>query len=196
MTANRVLSPASYRRMPWRNGGGVTTEIVVHPPGSGFASFSWRASLADVSRDGPFSAFPGVDRILVLLSGRGVRLAGSAFSAELRRPFDIVRFDGDAAVDCELVDGPVRDFNLMLRRDRARGSVTVVRGDRVRALSGVQAVLCHAAAGACRCSSGGAPVVLRQGDTLWLETPPDASTLRVEADSPEGVALVATIEAA
>ena len=74
MTNHRVLSPADYRRMPWKNGGGHTTEIAAEPPGAGTASFVWRVSVADIAQDGPFSAFPGIDRTLVLLSGRGMRL--------------------------------------------------------------------------------------------------------------------------
>src|SRR5665811_1616202 len=58
--------------IPWRNGGGVTREVVasgasVASGGSGGSDprdFDWRISIADVSRPGPFSAFPGVDRVI------------------------------------------------------------------------------------------------------------------------------------
>ncbi|MBM7325185.1 HutD family protein, partial [Agrobacterium sp. S2] len=48
--------------MPWKNGGGVTTEIIVHPAKASMADFDWRISMANVAQDGPFSIFPGVDR--------------------------------------------------------------------------------------------------------------------------------------
>ncbi len=38
--------------MPWKNGGGVTTEICVSPPSG---AFDWRVSIATVNADGPFS---------------------------------------------------------------------------------------------------------------------------------------------
>ena len=52
---HRLLKPADYVRMPWKNGGGQTTEIVVHPAGATLAEFDWRVSIADVDADGPFS---------------------------------------------------------------------------------------------------------------------------------------------
>jgi hypothetical protein len=49
MTGQRVLSPADYRRMPWKNGAGRTTEIAVHPAGAALDAFDWRVSVADVA---------------------------------------------------------------------------------------------------------------------------------------------------
>jgi environmental stress-induced protein Ves len=123
-----LLTPDDYRSMPWKNGAGRTTEIAVHPAGAALDAFDWRVSIADVARDGPFSAFPGVDRTLVLLEGAGMRLAGAEDAASLTTPFVPHDFRGDEAVDCTLVAGPCRDFNAMFRRGRGHGSVAVVRG--------------------------------------------------------------------
>ena len=71
----RLLTPADYRPMPWKNGAGRTTEIAAHPAGAALDAFAWRVSIADVERDGPFSRFPGIDRTIVLLDGAGMRLA-------------------------------------------------------------------------------------------------------------------------
>nr|MBA2815075.1 putative ATP-dependent helicase DinG [Candidatus Pantoea persica] len=65
-----------YANLPvsrWRNGGGETREIVSYPPGE--ADFAWRASIATLARDGAFSRFPGVDRVITLLRGGEWRLA-------------------------------------------------------------------------------------------------------------------------
>ncbi len=59
---------------PWKNGGGTTREIAVRPPGAGMDAFAWRVSVADIVADGPFSAFPGIDRQIALLDGAGVHL--------------------------------------------------------------------------------------------------------------------------
>jgi len=106
---HHILSPTDYRRMPWKNGGGHTTEIVVHPPGSGFDAFVWRLSIAEVKQSGPFSAFPGVDRTLVLLDGNGMRLSGDGSSLDVHAAFEPVAFNGDHAIDCPVVDAPVRE---------------------------------------------------------------------------------------
>ncbi len=127
MVTRSVLSLSDYRRIPWKNGGGYTTEIATHPPGSGFASFAWRISVADIEQDSPFSTFNGVDRTLVLLAGGGMRLTGEGEPLELRTPFEPVTFSGDRTLICNLVAGPVRDFNLMVRRGTARGDVVVRR---------------------------------------------------------------------
>ena len=43
----------------------------------------------------------------------------------LTTPFVPFAFAGEAGVAVSLVDGPTRDFNLMVRREQARGDVLV-----------------------------------------------------------------------
>ncbi len=193
---HRILTPADYRPMPWKNGGGNTTEIATYPAGADLRSFDWRVSVADVAADGPFSRFPGVDRILVLLSGAGIRLSGAGHDADLRSPFEPYGFSGDDAVDGLLVAGPVRDFNLMVRRRRARGNVTVVRaaGGMVRA---ARFRLCYAAAGAHECLlPGHAPLAVTEGAALLVEADDDGSAagLVVNPVGAAAVALIAVID--
>lgn len=59
---------------PWRNGGGRTVEIASGPAGSNGA-WSWRISVASIDAAGPFSAFPGLGRILTLVEGDRMDLA-------------------------------------------------------------------------------------------------------------------------
>ena len=123
----RLLTPSDYRSMPWKNGAGRTTELAVHPAGAGLDAFAWRVSIANVERDGPFSAFPGIDRTIVLLDGAGMHLDLGGHGMDVTTPFAPLDFRGDQSVDCTLVAGPCRDFNAMFRRGRVRGSVAVVR---------------------------------------------------------------------
>lgn len=116
MTVRR-LTRADYRRMPWRNGGGWTTEIARSPAGDD-DGFDWRVSIAEIGRDGAFSCFAGVDRSLVLLEGAGMALRVAGVPVLLDRRGQIVDFDGGADVDCRLIDGPTRDFNVFSRRGR------------------------------------------------------------------------------
>lgn len=111
------LTRADYHRMPWRNGGGWTTEIARAPAGEG--DFDWRASIAEIGTDGPFSAFPGCDRSLVLLEGAGIELRIDGAPGLVDRRGQVVAFDGGAVAHCRLLDGPTRDFNVITRRGRA-----------------------------------------------------------------------------
>ena len=81
----RVLRPADYKRMPWKNGGGMTTELAVYPSDAGDA-FDWRISIADIETSGPFSTFAGYDRVIGLLEGIGMELRfDAAESVRLER---------------------------------------------------------------------------------------------------------------
>lgn len=48
----KVLRSAAYQRMPWKNGGGETTEIIISPQGAALSDFDWRISMALVNADG------------------------------------------------------------------------------------------------------------------------------------------------
>ena len=70
----KILRASTYKRMPWKNGGGETVEIAVFPKKASLADFDWRVSMATVASNGPFSSFPGIDRTLSILQGKGMRL--------------------------------------------------------------------------------------------------------------------------
>ncbi len=55
--AFRIIAPDSFRRMPWKNGGGETIEIMAFPEGADLAGFEWRVSMAKVAGDGPSRSF-------------------------------------------------------------------------------------------------------------------------------------------
>jgi len=141
--------------MPWKNAGGLTEEIATHPEGAGLERFDWRVSIAQVARDGPFSRFHGIDRTIALIEGAGMRLSGAGRDIVLRTPFEPYAFDGEDPIDCTLLRGPVRDFNAMVRRDSARGSVTAIRASAVLAVADYRLVF--AAIGAHECTIDGAP---------------------------------------
>ena len=109
---------------PWKNGAGLTREVAVAPAAASMADFDWRISLADVTREAPFSAFPGIDRCIVLLHGEGLRLCFDDRVRRLDEPLEPFAFSGDEAVRAELLGGPSVDFNVMVRRGRWHASVT------------------------------------------------------------------------
>ncbi|AML58919.1 hypothetical protein AXX16_3223 [Serratia rubidaea] len=112
---------ASLPVSPWRNGGGETREIVCQPAEG--ANFDWRASIATIAQDGPFSAFDGIDRSITLLEGDGVRLVGDGIDHRLVMPGEPFAFSGDVALQAQLLGGVSRDFNIMTRRGRWRATV-------------------------------------------------------------------------
>lgn len=113
----------------WRNGGGATREIAARPAGAGADDFGWRASVADIDADGPFSAFPGVDRTLTLLAGDGVRLTcPGEFDRLLTRVAEPFAFSGELPLAAELPGGSCRVLNIMVRRGRWTGQVEQVHG--------------------------------------------------------------------
>jgi environmental stress-induced protein Ves len=109
---------------PWRNGGGRTRELWTWPSADAW----WvRVSMADIEQDGPFSAFPGVDRWLALVEGAGVVLQLPGGEETLARDSDPLAFDGALAPMCRLLDGATRDLNLMSRQELGRSSMKRVR---------------------------------------------------------------------
>ena len=117
---------AALPATPWKNGFGSTCEIACQPPGAGMDSFDWRVSIATIAAAGPFSAFPGVDRVILLLDGAGVRLQGGGIDHRLDTPGAPFAFSGDVALGCELLGGASTDFNVMVRRGRVQAEVRVL----------------------------------------------------------------------
>jgi len=119
-----VLRAVEYRSMPWKNGGGVTTEIVVSPAAAGLDDFDWRISMARVENGGPFSQFAGIDRTLAVLEGEGISLeiAGRP-SVAVGRTAAPLSFPADVPTTAALIAGPITDLNVMTRRSRMKHTV-------------------------------------------------------------------------
>ena len=116
----RKWTPKDYKTMPWKNGGGSTTELAIFPEGAGIDQFIWRLSTATVAQDGPFSHFAQIDRSLAILSGAGMVLQASQDASEgiqLTQASMPHRFTGEEPIYAKLIDDTVVDLNLMTRRD-------------------------------------------------------------------------------
>ena len=126
---------------PWRNGGGVTRELLAWPSGR---DWIWRASVAQVATSGPFSRFEGVQRWFAVLSGAGVRLAVGEQMHVLTCDSAPLTFDGAVQVQCQLLDGVTQDFNLMVRRDQARATLHRVSGAFSRLIDATNTIAVYA----------------------------------------------------
>ena len=120
----RILRAGEYRSMPWKNGGGVTTEIAVSPTDAGLDNFDWRVSMARVESSGPFSQFAGIDRTLAVLEGEGIVLEIAGYPpTSINRATALFSFPADVQTSAALIGGPITDLNVMTRRSRMMHSV-------------------------------------------------------------------------
>lgn len=161
-TALQRFDLAAIAPMPWKNGGGATREIVCWPPGAGLEGFGWRVSVASIDGSGPFSAFPGVEREIMLLAGDGVHLQGPGIDHRLNVPGQPFAFAGELPLDCTLLGGASTDFNFMRRRDAWTGRIDILA--HAVAPGSAPAGLCMVLAGAW-CDAGGSE--LGPGQGLW-----------------------------
>ena len=121
-----IIRLRDCRATPWKNGMGRTRELAVHPAGASMDDFIWRVSVAEVDSAAPFSAFAGIDRHIALLEGAGFTMTlDDGRVHALTTPFAPFAFAGEAQVTVQLLGGPTRDFNLMLRRERVHGELVV-----------------------------------------------------------------------
>lgn len=159
----------SIAAVPWKNEGGQTRELCVEPATADFESFVWRASVADVGRDGVFSTFDGIDRTIVLLEGGGFTMhADGAQLHDLAQCFVPFSFPGEVGVSVRLHGAPTLDFNLMVRRSLASGEVVVLNEQTGGKLPG-DTVLVYAAQGTVSLAdAAGARRQLRQGEFVSL----------------------------
>ena len=96
----------------WKNGGGITHEMVCWPSPS---QWVFRVSVARIDSDGPFSEFKGVDRWFAVLRGQGVELQFPERRVVLGQLDAPLQFSGELPCHCSLTNGPTLDFNLMVQ---------------------------------------------------------------------------------
>lgn len=100
---------AECPQVPWKNGGGMTRMLAAQSEGD---KTLWRLSLADIQRDGPFSTFPGMERVLTIVAGDGIDLSGKDGTLQAR-PWQPLSFSGGLELDGKLVGTESQAFNLM-----------------------------------------------------------------------------------
>ena len=164
MTLTR-LTTEDYITTRWS--GGATTELLIRPRGTAYAqrAFLCRISSATVELDeSTFTPLPDYDRLIATLEGEIDLIHDGGDSIHLR-PYEVHAFDGGSATRSY---GRCRDFNLMLRKGRAKGSLLPLTVSGVFALSlspDTQTALLYCVSGPC--AANGVP--LSPGDSLLLE---------------------------
>lgn len=126
MSHPRVIRAADCPPTAWKNGGGTTRQLAVFPPGAGIDDFIWRISIAQVDKAGPFSVFPGIDRVLAVVRGT-LRLALAPGEERVMTSLSAPHaFDGASGMFGEPLGGPVIDVNVMARRGRCAARMRFV----------------------------------------------------------------------
>jgi len=111
----------------WKNGAGWTTNLLAYPPAAGIDNFDWRVSLAKLEFKATYSVFAGIDRIQILLNGRGLRLKCEGETHALQ-PHQSLAFSGDALLQAE-PDGCCEALNIMVRRGIYRVTHEIFNAD-------------------------------------------------------------------
>ncbi|MFD7630527.1 HutD family protein [Streptomyces sp. NPDC059851] len=168
----RILRAGDRPAGAWKNGGGVTREIAAWPEAAGTDDFTWRVSLAEVVADGPFSAFPGVDRTLTLVEGAGMDLTVAGARRVVDERFAPQDFPGDAPTGCRLLGGGVVNFNVMYRRGAAPAQTAVVRGSLALRTAPDEVLLVVALEGPAHLDAEGARTVLDRYDAALVAASP------------------------
>lgn len=164
-----VLRAADRVASAWKNGGGVTREIAIFPPGTGLDTFDWRVSMATVSAGGPFSLFPGVDRVLAVVEGELTLRFEDGPTLAISDASPPAAFPGDIPVAAETPPGPVTDLNVMTRRGRVRAAVTRVGFEGESGVTAAWRTLILSLHGALRVGQRGAAHELDRFDAVLVE---------------------------
>jgi len=137
----QIIRKSSFKAVPWKNGGGVTHEIIRNPATGD--PFQWRMSVAHIDGSGPFSDFSGYRRHMVLLQGQGLTLRfKTGDDCLLREVGDLAQFDGAATPHCDLLGGPCVDLNLMVAESlRAEARVLRLTGKSAMAAPSARALI-------------------------------------------------------
>ena len=160
--------PASARAaVPWKNGGGITREVARDVQSGSDGTFRWRVSIAEVSKEGPFSRFPGYRRIISVIRGQGMELREAGRGATVLQPFHPYAFDGDADVYGALPSGPVSDLNVIFQPRAVRASMHFTeQGGEFRAETDSTMLILNMDPRALECSAGGQYMFLAGWDAV------------------------------
>lgn len=191
MTHLHLHRAADYPRMPWKNGAGSTLEIA-RDRGEGLDGFGWRLSIADIGESGGFSTFAGYQRVITVLEGEGMRLRVDERPSRPLLPLDPFAFAGDSRVECRLLGGAIRDFNLIYAPRRYAARLQWLGLERPQRLFAcAPTLLLFAVSETLRVRVAGADgATLGRYDCLQIEHDQDLLELELEANSPGACCLI------
>jgi environmental stress-induced protein Ves len=126
----RFIPQSSLVEGRWRNGQGVSWEIAsfrkTFRKGSA-VDVSWRFAKARIDNDVPFSIYPGMNRIFMMIEGQGMDLEfDDGKVLQVHEKFVPHAFACDVPLVCKLRGGPSLDLNLFTARGEYRAECEVM----------------------------------------------------------------------
>ena len=180
-----LLHPDDYITTAWS--GGTTTQLAIAPHGAVYADrdFLWRLSSATVDlEESDFTALPDYRRWISTLRG-DMTLTHNGGAQVVLHPYDVHEFDG---CDDTHSWGKCKDFNLMLRKGKADGSIRAIRigGGAFSFRTPAQAhsmTLLYCAEGNAAIRCGGTMLGVAAGESVLIENA-DGGSATVESAAP------------
>ncbi|EPF75986.1 HutD/Ves family protein [Acinetobacter rudis] len=182
----QILTSANYKTMPWKNGLGSTIELA-RDAGQDMQQFLWRISMADVSTNGPFSIFPDRQRLLSILEGEGLRLNFVQRGLQQTvKGLDVCAFSGEDVIESVLLDGPVRDFNLIYSAAHFSAQMKKFNGDltAIELNSGAEIILIYNHAQPITLELDQQYYPLNSGESLKVEKNSDIQLIKFLKNTP------------
>ncbi len=182
----RLLRHDTYDRKPWNNGGGMTQDVWLWPEIASQDGFDIRLSLASIDTDGPFSAFPGIDRTITQVGGSPFVLdfgGAREHRMEFLQPYS---FDSALTPSSRLGEGAASAFNVMTRHGRWVHQVDIVHGGEPfsKPVPHNAIAILHAVLGQWQIEAGDRvvadrldSVVVEQEQTMHLDAPAGAAAV-------------------
>jgi environmental stress-induced protein Ves len=174
----QILKSKNYREGRWLNGLGLSWDIVAAPHDAGAQDFEWRMALARIDSSVAFSHYPNVDRVFMLIEGKGLDLVFNDHRIlKVDKRFVPHEFPGDVKTACVVNNGPCRALNLFIRREAWKTSVRVLSAKDDLNIVSQQVSLVFTLQGSFKLAAGG---TLNCGDTLRL-SPGDSADLQPQS---------------
>ncbi|NQZ10888.1 MAG: HutD family protein [Algicola sp.] len=169
----KIIPPQQFKTIPWKNGKGETCELAINEGGT-LDDFDWRISIAGVVEDGLFSDFSGYWRNLVLIEGNGIALVhDSDHEKEAKQSTDALKsllnvatFDGSCKTHGRLMDGPIKDFNVITKISKYKTTVTTYNTPKAVELPSCEHCFIFSLDGEIKLSC--TPTILPQGHLLHI----------------------------
>jgi uncharacterized protein len=169
MSRLRLIPANALQSEAWANGAGTTTVIASGPDPT---HWQWRLSIADITQDGAFSAYPDTRRQFVALDAPvQLRFDDGRERALLR--LSVTHFDGADAPHVSLPDGTTRAFNLMLR-GVAEGQLIArpLNGSMWLPVREQWLWFVHLLSGNAHLQAGDEQSELKAGSSVWIDAQP------------------------
>ena len=125
-------------REPWRNGAGWTRTVSVHTMED---QVLWRVSVADITAEGEFSQFAGMDRTAVMVQGGQLQLSNDSIRLEFDGVGSLIQFPGEWSLHCSAPAVTTQLLTIIVKRGQAALRLQVMENTALALSPGGQQLL-------------------------------------------------------